>query len=1163
MPAEAPAPSAATGEPPTRRSPALLRIFAAIASAIGIAGLAATAFVAHRCFAVDPDVDLIARLTRDHATVRLWLLILLPLATVTFAVFAVAGWGLFRARRWALNLAIGQAITGLAGVLLGAIIVFSHFGETLKTPTGFTRADFPVTLSHAAKHDVSVRFETHGGLAWPGTDFIATNGTLTIPAGTMNATIAVNVVGDPSPEPATEAFSLNLTNAVGAPLAQATAIGTIRDDDGPPSITLADATVRERNYGHIDAVFVLELSHPVDHPVSVDFATADVTATEGADYLRTNGTISIPAWQRKADIVVPVLGDIVAETPVESFTVALSNPRNAVLSDAAVATGRILDNEGTPLVTVADAVVTETDRDTVQAAFLVTVSRPYPDFIDLTYATTNLTARSPKDYTETSGKIRFRPRLTNIVVNVDVQPDYLPEGTAETFGFHLQMVDGATLVDSNAVGTIVDDDSPPLLSVGSVTVVEGNPADDPVVAALAEMRRVGTWFGVILLLVAPLGALVLGSRKPVLNAVGIDPESPTFTAGTLVYTKLGLTALFAWLLWGEFCWTIMEAVVPSVLPFKLKALGASNTLMVVILNTLPSILNLTICPWVSFKSDRYRSRWGRRIPFILWTMPFLTISLILLGASEPIAAWIRDVVPAAQTVAPNTMAIIVIAVLMVTFQFFNMFVNSVFWYLFNDVVPPQFLGRFMGLFRLVGTAAGAVYNAFIFGYAETHMQEILSGAALLYFLGFGIVCLRVKEGEYPPITGEEGPRRGRMSADIRLFIKESFSVRFYWYLYLTGAFGRVTYALAIFGVFMSKEMGLTVDQMGKLAAVGSIAGILATYFTAVLVDRWHPMRITVYEKIFTCMAGYGGWIWLYVTLPGDLYFWLSMGGTVVYMFNYQLTDAAGIPLLMRILPKSRYGQFSSAAAMIRSFAMIVGGILAGLYMDLLRWFCDGADFAYRLTFTWVWPFNIITTILTVLVYQEWKRYGGDTYYRPPAPWSPDGFEEVVDKVKSAPMRPRAVMLALYLGLAASVLNIGIVLGFMNYMHQHGMVRAIWWYGWVLVPVMAALTAISCWQIVSVKRDIQATESGLVPRFGVPHHGVFLVQAVTALVSFPVNWMQTLWMIKIDYETELILFGVNTLFSGLAGIAALQLIRWIERVQPALPQETPAAAPVTV
>src|ERR1035437_8927229 len=84
--------------------------------------------------------------------------------------------------------------------------------------------------------------------------------------------------------------------------------------------------------------------------------------------------------------------------------------------------------------------------------------------------------------------------------------------------------------------------------------------------------------------------------------------APLYHCGPLTYTKKALVILFAWLLWGDFCFMLMETVAPSIIPIKLKDLGASNTLIMIITATLPSVLTLVVCPWVSFRSDRHRSR---------------------------------------------------------------------------------------------------------------------------------------------------------------------------------------------------------------------------------------------------------------------------------------------------------------------------------------------------------------------------------------------------------------------------------------------------------------------------------------------------------------------------------------------------------------------------
>ena len=163
----------------------------------------------------------------------------------------------------------------------------------------------------------------------------------------------------------------------------------------------------------------------------------------------------------------------------------------------------------------------------------------------------------------------------------------------------------------------------------------------------------------------------------------LSPVARLYHCGPLVYTKRGLGVLFAWLLWGDFCFTLMESVGPTILPLKLKALGASDMLMSVIMTVLPSVLGMTVGPWVSVRSDRYRSRWGRRIPFILWTMPFLTLSLIMLGWSETLAPHLQRFISPLAAVAPATVVIGMIAVFMVAFTFFNLFVASIYYYLLD------------------------------------------------------------------------------------------------------------------------------------------------------------------------------------------------------------------------------------------------------------------------------------------------------------------------------------------------------------------------------------------------------------------------------------------------------------------------------------------------
>ncbi len=641
------------------------------------------------------------------------------------------------------------------------------------------------------------------------------------------------------------------------------------------------------------------------------------------------------------------------------------------------------------------------------------------------------------------------------------------------------------------------------------------------------------------------------------NPNSASTEPARYRVGTLAYTKAGLVALFAWLLWGDFCFMLMEVVGPSVLPLKLKQLEAPNWLIGLILTTLPSLLSMTVCPWVSFKSDRYRSRWGRRIPFILFTLPFLCVSLVLLGWSQEIGFWLQRVIGPLQGVAPATITIALIALFMLAYRFFDLFVGSVFHCLFNDLVPPQFLGRFMGLFRIIHTAAGACYSIFVFKYAETNMREIFTGAALIYLVGVGLMCLRVKEGEYPPVQDKDGIEGGGFIAGIKAFGKESFSHRLYWYSYLTHMFTILACGCGIFNVFFQKEMGLSLEQIGWLAGVGGVAALVATAFAAAFVDRWHPLRIMTYLAVFSAVMGFTNWVWVPVTLPGYLYFWLGIGITLTSAFSAALHGVSAYTMLMRIYPKSRYAQFCSARALLVAIANMIAGLAAGLFLDGLKWFWPESGFCYRWLFLWSWPFTIVATVLMVRLYREWRRLGGDEHYRPPASWSPTGRDEMsVETRTPILLKPRLTLLSLHAFTAGFVITVLLTPVFLFLMHRHGLNQVAHWYTVVFLPLMLFITGLWLWQVWSVNRDIKVHLAGGTPRYGIPHHGVLLVMGIQGLIAFPLYWMQIFWTIDLDMPRDIYFFALAKLLSSAAFLVVLQVLRMMERTEPVAPGEYP-------
>jgi hypothetical protein len=80
-----------------------------------------------------------------------------------------------------------------------------------------------------------------------------------------------------------------------------------------------------------------------------------------------------------------------------------------------------------------------------------------------------------------------------------------------------------------------------------------------------------------------------------------------------------------------------------------------------------------------------------------------------------------------------------------------------------------------------------------------------------------------------------------------------------------------------------------------------------------------------------------------------------------------------IPMYMRVLPMDRYGQFASANALIRSLATVVGGFLAGLFLDLMKHIYGGSDYAYRFIPVWSIFWSVIALFFLWRLYGDWKR----------------------------------------------------------------------------------------------------------------------------------------------------------------------------------------------
>ena len=220
--------------------------------------------------------------------------------------------------------------------------------------------DFVVTLDPAATAAVTVDYATADGTATAGSDYTATSGTLTFQPGEMSKTVSVPIADD-AVDDGGETLTLTLSSASGADLGDAEATGTIRNTEPESSgLSVADAEATEEEDAALD--FVVTLDPAATATTTVDYATADGTATAGSDYTATSGTLTFQPGDTEKTVSVPITDDAVDDGG-ETLTLTLSSASGADLDDAE-ATGTIQNTE-TPLTASFEDVPSEHDGSTV------------------------------------------------------------------------------------------------------------------------------------------------------------------------------------------------------------------------------------------------------------------------------------------------------------------------------------------------------------------------------------------------------------------------------------------------------------------------------------------------------------------------------------------------------------------------------------------------------------------------------------------------------------------------------------------------------------------------------------------------------------------------------------------------------------------------------
>jgi MFS family permease len=467
------------------------------------------------------------------------------------------------------------------------------------------------------------------------------------------------------------------------------------------------------------------------------------------------------------------------------------------------------------------------------------------------------------------------------------------------------------------------------------------------------------------------------SRDPPPDSVP-SPAATTarkvWRVGTLTYTTGGLVVLFFWLLWGDFGFYLKERAVPPALQLLLARFHVSDLVVGLLLASLPQVIAVLIGPVIGYHSDRHRGRWGRRIPFLLVPTPFAFLAMVSLAFSPELGRMLHAALGRWSPGEGNAI-VLALAGSWTLFELSAIVCNGVFFSLIADVVPREVIGRFFALFRIVSLSAGMVFNYYLFGAVEEHYVAVFLGIGAIYGVSFTLMCLKVKEGRYPPPPPPDPATLARATswrviAGVRTYCRDCFVLPYYRWVFLSFALSTLALVpLNLFSIFYAKSLGMSMSTLGKYGALQLFLSLLQAYPAGWLADRIHPLRLTLVALVLLVASTMAAFF-----LVHDIATFAAAYVIVGTLAGFWATSVASLPAV--IFPQRKFATMDSAKSVITALGTMLIGPISG-------WSLDRMGHDYRYMYLWSSLGEILALSATVLVYRRFVTFGGPRHYVAP------------------------------------------------------------------------------------------------------------------------------------------------------------------------------------
>ncbi|SEB49841.1 MFS transporter [Terriglobus roseus] len=385
-----------------------------------------------------------------------------------------------------------------------------------------------------------------------------------------------------------------------------------------------------------------------------------------------------------------------------------------------------------------------------------------------------------------------------------------------------------------------------------------------------------------------------------------------------------------WVTFGHFGMALSMTIVEPLMNLRLKAIGVSDSSIGLLTSANLWAVSFLVM-YYSWKSDHCTSKLGRRTPFVLGALPFLTLSLLLFPLSD--TKW-------------------VLIALMGMYFFFNDVKASTYPLLAIDCVSKDLLARASGLVAVMTSLAGFLSSRVGARMADAHPGRVFVVAAMANAVATLLALWQIKE---PPIY-HPTKERFNFLAPIRVAAQDKRILVLMIAVALLNAFPAVFKTWVWF--YAKSKLGLTIGQTGAAMSWGLLLQIGISYPAGWFIDRWGSYLALLI--VWLLMLGLSAFSVGVHTASGLIML------TVFYALIMAL-KVAGDTILWKTMDKADTGSYTSTVALCRNFCT---GTVIAISGFLIKW-----TGSYVAAF---WFGFVLSTIalFVFFIYRHLMRAGG-------------------------------------------------------------------------------------------------------------------------------------------------------------------------------------------